>query len=65
VEDVRNQYKKTEKYVSLRPAVVMTKEEVQAEVLRVLLGRISPEDTRRISENLDIQPEQLRSMMPI
>jgi integrase/recombinase XerD len=62
-EDIRRQYKRAEKYVSLRPVVTVTKEDVQAEVLKVLLGKMDREDVERISENLGIPSAQILSLI--
>ena len=63
VEDIKKQYRRAENYVSLRPVVTVTKEDVQAEVLRVLLGKIGQEDLERISENLGIPQVQIQSLI--
>lgn len=62
VDDIRKQYKRAENYVSLRPLVAVTREDVRAEVMKVLLGKISQEDLERISENLGIPPIQIQSL---
>lgn len=62
-EDIKRSYKRAENYVSLRPVVAVTKEDVQAEVLRVLLGKIQQEDMNRISENLGIPIPQIQSLI--
>ena len=65
VDDIRKQYKRAENYVSLRPLVAVTREDVRAEVMRVLLGKISQEDLERISENLGIPPIQIQSLITL
>lgn len=63
VEDIKNAYKRAENYTSLRPKVTVTKEDVQTEVLKVLVGKIKKEDVDKISENLGIAPPQIRNLI--
>jgi len=62
VDDIRKQYRQAENYVSLRPTFAMTKEEVRAGVLKVLLGKMSREDIESISEGLGIPPVQIHNL---
>jgi integrase len=62
-EDIIRQYKRAENYVSLRPVVTVTKENVREEVLKVLLGKMSREDLERISANLGIPPTQIQGLI--
>jgi len=63
IEDIRGQYRKAENYVSLRPTVSVTKEDVREEILRVLLGKMRGEDFQKVSENLGIPLTQIQSMI--
>ena len=51
--------------MSLRPIVTVSKEDVQAEVLKVLLGKMKQEDVNRISENLGIPSTQIISLIKL
>jgi hypothetical protein len=63
VEDIKNAYKRAENYVSLRPKVTVSKEDVQTEVFKVLVGKIKNEDVDKISENLGISSTQIRNLI--
>ena len=63
VEDIKKAYKRAENYVSLRPKVTVSKEDVQTEVFKVLGGKIKQEDMDKISENLGIPPPQIRNII--
>ena len=63
VEDIKNAYKRAENYVSLRPKVMVSKEDVQTEMFKVLGGKIKQEDMDKISENLGIPPQQIKNIL--
>lgn len=62
-EEIKKMYQQAENYIRLRPIVTVTKEDIQAEVLRVLLGKIQQDDLNRISENLGIPLLQIQSLV--
>ena len=63
VEDIKKAYKRAENFVSLRPKVTVSKEDVQTEVFKVLVGKIKQEDVDKISENLGIPSPQIRNLI--
>jgi hypothetical protein len=63
-EDIRREYKRAERYISLRPWAP-SKEEIQTEVLRVMLGKLTDEDLRKISRTLGVPASRIRSMVGI
>lgn len=63
ISDKRQQDRQTENYVSLRQVFTVTKDDVREEILKVLLGGMSQEDVKRISENLRIPITQIRSLL--
>ena len=43
LEDIRGQYRRAENFVCLHPVSVVSRDDVRAEVLKVLLGNIDSE----------------------
>ena len=50
-------------YVCLRPVYAVSREELRAEVLRVLMGSLSREDVERVSDSLGIPPSQILDLL--
>jgi hypothetical protein len=63
LEDIRGQYRRAENYVCLHPVSVVSRDEVRAEVLKVLLGNIDSEAVEKVSESLGVPPAQILSLL--
>jgi hypothetical protein len=64
-EDIKSSYRRAENWVSLRPKVGVTKEDVQTEVLKVLAGKIQQQDMDKISMNLGIPTPQIQNLIKL
>ena len=63
LEDIRGQYRRAENFVCLHPVSVVSRDDVRAEVLKVLLGNISSEAVEKVSESLGVPPAQILSLL--
>ena len=63
LEDIRSQFRQAENFVCLHPVSVVSRDDVRAEVLKVLLGNIDSEAVEKVSESLGVPPAQILSLL--
>ena len=64
-EDIRAPYKQAENSIRLRPRFGVTPEEIQEEVVKVLLHKLSEDEMGRIASRLGIPKSQILSMLKL
>jgi integrase len=63
IQDIRNQYKRAEKFVNPQTRHSVTKEEIQTEILNIFLDKICHEDLVTISTNPGVSVAHIQQML--
>jgi integrase/recombinase XerD len=62
-QDIKDQYKRAEKYVNLQSKQSITKEEIQTEILNIFLGQMRQEDLVIMSHNIGVSVAHIQHML--
>ena len=63
LDDIRDQYRRAENYVSLHPVSLVSPEDVRNEVFRVLMGSVDTVALEKVSKSLGVPTDQIRQII--
>jgi hypothetical protein len=63
IQDIKDQYRRTETYINLQSKQSVSKEEIQTEILNIFLGKMRQEDVVSLSHNLGVSVAQIQHIL--